>query len=48
MKKKFVKKRERAAMEEDLNQNVVETNTKKAFVKPQDWTDDETQKHVFM
>ncbi|XP_071317934.1 M-phase phosphoprotein 6 isoform X2 [Trachinotus anak] len=36
MKKKFVKKRDRAAMEEDLNQNVVETNTKRIFLKPQD------------
>ncbi|KAM7002248.1 M-phase phosphoprotein 6 [Tautogolabrus adspersus] len=37
MKKKFAKKRERAATEEeDVNQNVVETNTKRAFLKPQD------------
>ncbi|XP_020509247.1 M-phase phosphoprotein 6 [Labrus bergylta] len=37
MKKKFAKKRERAATEkEDVNQNVVEMNTKRAFLKPQD------------
>ncbi|XP_022617357.1 M-phase phosphoprotein 6 [Seriola dumerili] len=36
MKKKFVKKRDRAALEEDLNQNVEETNTKRVFLKPQD------------
>ncbi|XP_040894369.1 M-phase phosphoprotein 6 [Toxotes jaculatrix] len=36
MKKKFAKKRERAAMEEDLNQNAAETNTKRSFMKPQD------------
>ncbi|XP_039987949.1 M-phase phosphoprotein 6 [Xiphias gladius] len=36
MKKKFVKKRERSAMEEDINQNAVETNTKRGFLKPQD------------
>ncbi|KAK7880773.1 hypothetical protein WMY93_032586 [Mugilogobius chulae] len=34
MKKKFAKKRERAALEEDLNQNV--TETKRTFLKPQD------------
>lgn len=38
MKKKFAKKRERAAMDEDdVNQNVVVKNSKKAFLKPQDW-----------
>lgn len=37
MKKKFAKKRERAAMGEDVNQNAVETKPKRAFVKPQDW-----------
>lgn len=37
LKKKFAKKRERAAMDEDdLNQNVVGKNSKKAFLKPQD------------
>ncbi|XP_053174907.1 M-phase phosphoprotein 6 [Scomber japonicus] len=40
MKKKFAKKRERAAIveevEEDMNQNVVETNPKRVFLKPQD------------
>jgi len=38
MKKKFAKKRERAAVEEedDMNHNVVETNTKRVFLKPQD------------
>ncbi|KAM9351714.1 M-phase phosphoprotein 6 isoform 3-T3 [Symphorus nematophorus] len=36
MKKKFAKKRERAAMEEDENQNVVETKSKRAFMKPQE------------
>ncbi|KAM4554234.1 M-phase phosphoprotein 6 [Fundulus diaphanus] len=37
LKKKFAKKRERAAMdEEDVNQNVVEKTSKKAFLKPQD------------
>ncbi|XP_062246184.1 M-phase phosphoprotein 6 [Platichthys flesus] len=36
MKRKFVKKRERAAADEDVNQNVVETNTKRMFLKPQD------------
>ncbi|XP_041651773.1 M-phase phosphoprotein 6 isoform X1 [Cheilinus undulatus] len=37
MKKKFAKKRERVAMEEeDLNQNVMETTTKRTFLKPQD------------
>uniref|UniRef100_UPI0037E95990 M-phase phosphoprotein 6 n=1 Tax=Semicossyphus pulcher TaxID=241346 RepID=UPI0037E95990 len=36
MKKKFAKKRERAAIEEDVNQNIVEANTKRAFLKPQD------------
>ncbi|XP_074533932.1 M-phase phosphoprotein 6 [Halichoeres trimaculatus] len=37
MKKKFAKKRERAAVEEeDVNQNVAETTTKRAFLKPQD------------
>ncbi|XP_056243090.1 M-phase phosphoprotein 6 [Seriola aureovittata] len=36
MKKKFVKKRDRVALEEDLNQNVEETNTKRVFLKPQD------------
>ncbi|XP_029991531.1 M-phase phosphoprotein 6 [Sphaeramia orbicularis] len=36
MKKKFAKKRERAAIEEeDINQNT-ETNTKRVFLKPQD------------
>ncbi|KAJ0029098.1 hypothetical protein NQD34_004095 [Periophthalmus magnuspinnatus] len=34
MKKKFAKKRERAAIDEDLNQNV--TSTKRVFLKPQD------------
>ncbi|PWA22406.1 hypothetical protein CCH79_00016946 [Gambusia affinis] len=37
MKKKFAKKRERATMDEDdVNQNVVVKNSKKAFLKPQD------------
>ncbi|XP_008291805.1 M-phase phosphoprotein 6 isoform X2 [Stegastes partitus] len=36
MKKKFAKKRERAAMDEDENQNVVETEPKRVFLKPQD------------
>ncbi|KAM4733369.1 M-phase phosphoprotein 6 isoform 2-T2 [Anableps anableps] len=37
LKKKFAKKRERVAMDEDdVNQNVVEKNSKKAFLKPQD------------
>ncbi|XP_062318682.1 M-phase phosphoprotein 6 [Osmerus eperlanus] len=40
MKKKFVKKRERPAMEkqdeEDANHNVEQTKTKRAFLKPQD------------
>lgn len=36
MKKKFAKKRERSAIK-DVNQNAIETQTKKAFLKPQDW-----------
>ncbi|XP_005795876.1 M-phase phosphoprotein 6 [Xiphophorus maculatus] len=37
MKKKFAKKRERAAMDEDdVNQNVVVKSSKKTFLKPQD------------
>nr|XP_046250098.1 M-phase phosphoprotein 6 [Scatophagus argus] len=37
MKKKFAKKRDRAAIEEeDLNQNQDQTSTKRVFVKPQD------------
>ncbi|XP_076026197.1 M-phase phosphoprotein 6 [Genypterus blacodes] len=38
MKKKFAKKRERTSMEEeeDVNQNVPGTNTKRVFMKPQD------------
>ncbi|XP_034443041.1 M-phase phosphoprotein 6 [Hippoglossus hippoglossus] len=36
MKRKFVKKRERASTDEDVNQNDVETNTKRIFLKPQD------------
>ncbi|XP_071760818.1 M-phase phosphoprotein 6 [Centroberyx gerrardi] len=37
MKKKFAKKRERTAIEEeDVNHNVAETNTKRVFLKPQD------------
>lgn len=36
MKKRFAKKRERAALDEDeVNQNVVETKTKKGFLKPE-------------
>ncbi|CAL8357892.1 unnamed protein product [Lota lota] len=35
MKKKFAKKRDRSAIEEDVNENVTET-TKKIFLKPQD------------
>ena len=35
MKKKFAKKRDRSAIEEDANQTVTETN-KKIFLKPQD------------
>ncbi|XP_053283563.1 M-phase phosphoprotein 6 isoform X2 [Pleuronectes platessa] len=35
MKRKFVKKRERVT-DEDVNQNLVETNTKRIFLKPQD------------
>ncbi|XP_059191410.1 M-phase phosphoprotein 6 [Centropristis striata] len=34
MKKKFAKKRERSATQEDVNQNVVDT--KRVFLKPQD------------
>lgn len=35
MKKKFAKKRERAALDEDdVNQNVVKTKTKRGFLKP--------------
>ncbi|XP_028285730.1 M-phase phosphoprotein 6 [Parambassis ranga] len=34
MKKKFAKKRERAALDEDVNHNIVET--KRVFLKPQD------------
>ncbi|XP_037539257.1 M-phase phosphoprotein 6 [Nematolebias whitei] len=35
MKKKFAKKRERAALDEDdVNQNVVETTNKRGFLKP--------------
>lgn len=37
MKKKFAKKRERVTIREDVNQNV--TKSKKAFLKPQDWTE---------
>lgn len=37
MKKKFAKKRERAAIEkDDVNQNDAQTNTKRVFLKPQD------------
>ncbi|KAG8012981.1 M-phase phosphoprotein 6, partial [Nibea albiflora] len=36
MKKKFAKKRERAANEDNKNQNFSETITKRAFMKPQD------------
>ena len=37
MKKKFAKKREREAMnEDDIIQNVMEAKTKKVFVKPRD------------
>ncbi|XP_036961916.1 M-phase phosphoprotein 6 [Acanthopagrus latus] len=37
MKKKFAKKRQRSATEEeDVNHNVVETNTKRVFLKPRD------------
>nr|XP_019968580.1 PREDICTED: M-phase phosphoprotein 6 [Paralichthys olivaceus] len=36
MKRKFEKKRERASTDEDVNQNIVETNIKKIFLKPQD------------
>ncbi|XP_069028894.1 M-phase phosphoprotein 6 isoform X2 [Embiotoca jacksoni] len=37
LRKKFAKKRERASMEdEDVNHNVMETNSKRVFVKPQD------------
>ncbi|XP_029909358.1 M-phase phosphoprotein 6 [Myripristis murdjan] len=40
MKRKFAKKRERSAMdeeeEEDVNCNFAETNSKRAFLKPQD------------
>ncbi|XP_017259476.1 M-phase phosphoprotein 6 [Kryptolebias marmoratus] len=36
MKKKFAKKRERAALDEDdVNQNVVETEPKRGFMKPE-------------
>ncbi|KAG7251698.1 hypothetical protein CRUP_006093 [Coryphaenoides rupestris] len=35
MKKKFAKKRDRSAIEENVNQNVKES-TKKVFLKPQD------------
>ncbi|KAK2880661.1 M-phase phosphoprotein 6 isoform X2 [Channa argus] len=37
MKKKFLKKRERAVIEEDdINQNAIGTNPKRVFLKPQD------------
>ncbi|XP_029283434.1 M-phase phosphoprotein 6-like [Cottoperca gobio] len=36
MKKKFAKKRERAAVSADVNSNVVESDTKRVFLKPQD------------
>lgn len=37
IKKKFAKKRQRAAEAEDLNQNQnVEANSKRVFLKPQD------------
>ncbi|XP_019113331.1 M-phase phosphoprotein 6 [Larimichthys crocea] len=36
MKKKFAKKRERATNEDDENQNISETITKRVFMKPQD------------
>ncbi|XP_015253562.1 PREDICTED: M-phase phosphoprotein 6 isoform X2 [Cyprinodon variegatus] len=37
LKKKFAKKRERAALDgDDVNQNVAEKTSKKAFLKPQD------------
>ncbi|XP_069580595.1 M-phase phosphoprotein 6 isoform X2 [Brachyistius frenatus] len=37
LRKKFAKKRERASMEdEDVNHNVMETKSKRVFVKPQD------------
>ncbi|XP_060932799.1 M-phase phosphoprotein 6-like [Limanda limanda] len=36
MKRKFEKKRERAATDEDVDQTVVETTTKRMFLKPQD------------
>lgn len=36
IKKKFAKKRDRAATEDgDVNQNVVETSRKRVFLKPQ-------------
>ncbi|XP_068595735.1 M-phase phosphoprotein 6 [Brachionichthys hirsutus] len=35
MKKKFVKKRQRAAIEENVKQDVEETCTKRVFLKPQ-------------
>ncbi|XP_008309437.1 M-phase phosphoprotein 6 [Cynoglossus semilaevis] len=36
MKRKFAKKRQRAAVEEDVNMNVTNTNGKRVFLKPQD------------
>ncbi|AWP09039.1 putative M-phase phosphoprotein 6 [Scophthalmus maximus] len=36
MKRKFAKKRQRTSTDEDVNQNVTETSTKKVFLKPQD------------
>ncbi|KAM3609972.1 uncharacterized protein V6R79_023398 [Siganus canaliculatus] len=36
MKKKFAKKRDRAAVDADVNQNVVSGESKRAFLKPQD------------
>lgn len=49
MKKKFAKKRDRAATEDDdVNQNVVETSTKRVFLKPQVWADHVTDFIVFL
>ncbi|KAM9854483.1 M-phase phosphoprotein 6 isoform 2-T2 [Aulostomus maculatus] len=36
MKKKFARKRETAAIDDDANPNIMETNSKKVFLKPRD------------
>lgn len=37
VRKKFAKKRQRAAVDDDINQNT-ESSTKRGFLKPQDWS----------